>query len=106
MVFLITNDGIFVPWRINSWTWDEVRWQRALPLDHKLFGMKEKEMRLIASFIAEVFEEIRGYDLPTDKKDIAGFLRKFEADLRKNQKLRKIEKQVKMLCKKFPAYKK
>ena len=67
-------------------------------------GMKEKEMRTVAKWIATVFHIIREYNLPEKKEEIVPYLKKFEQVLGRNKEIKKIHKAVKVLCKKFPAY--
>lgn len=67
-------------------------------------GMKEKEMVMIGKWIAEVLQIIRVYDLPAKKEEIKKYLTAFEADLEGNAAMKRIQRQVKALCKKFPAY--
>lgn len=65
-------------------------------------GMKEAEMEVIAKWIGEVLEEIKGYRLPEEKTERAGYIKKFNEDMAQNQKLANIKAEVKELCSKFP----
>ncbi len=67
-------------------------------------NMKEKEMELIASWIAQVVNEVKGCQLPENKDERAAYIKKFKQDISKNQQLAKIRGQVMELCKKFPLY--
>lgn len=65
-------------------------------------GMKEKEMKKIASWINSVVEEIRGEKFPKDQDERKKFWKDFKSKQAKNKKLLQIAKEVKDLCKKFP----
>jgi glycine hydroxymethyltransferase len=67
--------------------------------------MKEKEMKKIANWIADVIEEIQDCSFPEDKEDRRKVLKQFKKDIQKNKKLKQIRQEVKKLCKKFPLYK-
>lgn len=68
-------------------------------------GMKTPEMKKIAKWIARVMQEIKPYNLPENRKEIPAYLEKFEQEIRVNKNLLAIGKEVKALCKQFPAYK-
>ncbi len=68
-------------------------------------GMKEKEMKKIADWIAQVMKEIKDFDFPSDKKKIKPTLIKFRKFVADNKNLKKIKGEVKKLCAKFPLYK-
>jgi len=68
-------------------------------------GMKTPQMRQIAVWITEVMKEIESYELPEGKEDRLEFLKNFKIEMEQNKKLKEIRKEVKELCKKFPAYK-
>ncbi len=68
-------------------------------------GMKAPQMRKIAKWITEVMEEIEEYELPETKKERFKYLKEFKKEIQKNKELKEIAKEVKTLCKKFPAYK-
>lgn len=67
-------------------------------------GMRVKEMRMIAKWIAQVMKEIKAYSLPDNRKEIPAYLEKFEKDLKKNKIIQEIGREVRALCKKFPMY--
>jgi glycine hydroxymethyltransferase len=74
-------------------------------------GMKEKEMKKIADWIAKVMEEIKDFEFPSDppyrragKKEIKPTLEKFRKFVAANKNLKKIKGEVKKLCAKFPLY--
>lgn len=67
-------------------------------------GMKEKEMEMIGKWISDVIKEIKGYELPEDKKEINDYLKKFRGEIKNNKKIHEIKNHVVELCKKFPLY--
>jgi glycine hydroxymethyltransferase len=66
-------------------------------------GMKEGEMKLIASWILKVVEHEKGKNVPEDKEERIKFMKTFRAGLSKDKFLKDIALQVKSLCKKFPT---
>ena len=67
-------------------------------------GMKEKEMRMIAEWISQVIFEVKDYEMSDDKDERNEAIKKFREEITKNQKIKKIKKEVVELCKKFPLY--
>lgn len=67
-------------------------------------GMKEQEMKIIGKFIAEVANEVKGYELPEGKEERQEYLKKFRSEMENNQKIREVRNQVLELCKRFPLY--
>jgi glycine hydroxymethyltransferase len=67
-------------------------------------GMKEKEMKMIADWIAKVIDIIRAEELPEDKSERAEFIAKFKKRALKNKELKEIRKEVKELTSKFPLF--
>lgn len=67
-------------------------------------GMKEKEMRQIAAWIARVVEIVKDEQLPTDRKLRQQFIRDFRKRAVKNRKLLAIRKEVETMAKKFPLF--
>ncbi|MDH5532931.1 MAG: serine hydroxymethyltransferase [Candidatus Pacebacteria bacterium] len=67
-------------------------------------GMKEKEMEMIASWIAKVVEIVKEEELPKDKTKRASFILEFEKRALKNKELKAIRKEVKALTKTFPLF--
>lgn len=65
-------------------------------------GMKEKEMVKVAGFINRAIEEVRGFELPTEKQERKEVWKKFKANVSKNKNLQKIFSEVKILTNKFP----
>ena len=74
-------------------------------------GMKEREMVQIAEWFKIVIEEVRGYQLPSEKdgfdeltikKARSQFWKGFKKEIVKNKKLLQIAKEVKALTVKFP----
>jgi glycine hydroxymethyltransferase len=69
-------------------------------------GMKEREMKLVAKWIAEVADEVKQFEFPEKKEDRAAATKKFRDYINKSKRLKKIRFEVKNLCQKFPLYKK
>ena len=67
-------------------------------------GMKEKEMKLIANWIAEIIYEVKDYEMSDDKDTRNEIIQKFRKEIEKNEKIKRIKKEVVELCKKFPLY--
>ncbi len=67
-------------------------------------GMKEAEMRTIGKLIAEVINEVKGYELPGDKEARQEYLKKFKAEVAENKKLIEIRQKVSELCSHFQLY--
>lgn len=65
-------------------------------------GMKEKEMKTIAGFIAKTVNLIKDYELPVTKELRSSYLKKFEQDIKKNKEIVKMKQEVKKLSKRFP----
>ncbi len=65
-------------------------------------GMKEKEMVKIAKFINEVINICPKPKLPNDKKERAVLWKKVKEEIKKDKRLLKIAKEVKLMCLKFP----
>jgi glycine hydroxymethyltransferase len=68
-------------------------------------GMKEKEMKQLGKWIAQVVRHVQADEMPTEKKGRTQFLRDFRAKADKDKVLLKIAKEVEKLCAKFPLFK-
>lgn len=68
-------------------------------------GMKEKEMKMIAGWIARVAKHVSQEQLPADKKERAAFLKDFRKRALKDKELLNIRKEVAALTVKFPLFK-
>jgi glycine hydroxymethyltransferase len=68
-------------------------------------GMKEKEMRQIAAWIAQVVERVKSHQLPQDKKARAKFVQEFRRIADADQALKKIRQEVKKVAVQFPLFK-
>ncbi|MFA6382901.1 MAG: serine hydroxymethyltransferase [Parcubacteria group bacterium] len=68
-------------------------------------GMKEKEMKIIAGWIAEVMADVKEFQFPEDKEKRKEALKKFRKYIASSKKLKQIRADIKNLCKKFPLYK-
>lgn len=66
-------------------------------------GMKEKEMKKIASWIKRALEEIRGFDLPKEQEARKDFLKETKIKLHQNKNLKKIRKEIKEFASKYPV---
>jgi glycine hydroxymethyltransferase len=66
-------------------------------------NMKEADMVKVASWIAQVVNEVKGYVLPSDKEGRVETLNKFRKEIVKNKKLLKIQKEVESFAKRFPV---
>lgn len=65
-------------------------------------GMKEKEMVKVASWINDIVNEVKNYQLPKTKDERTLFWKEFKAKTAKNKRLISISKEVKSLTSKFP----
>jgi glycine hydroxymethyltransferase len=65
-------------------------------------GMKESEMKQIAEMMSRVIYEIKDYEFVKDKKD--ELLTKFKKEIKKNQVIAQVRKEVSELCENFPLY--
>lgn len=66
-------------------------------------GMKERELKKIANWIADVIEEVKDYRLPANKEQRQEVLAKFQKEIGENKKLSGIAKEIKTFCLKFPV---
>lgn len=66
-------------------------------------GMKEKEMKKIATWIKQVLEEVRGHDLPEDKEARKQFLKDYREQVKKNTTLQRIRLEVSNFASKYPV---
>lgn len=66
-------------------------------------GMKEKEMRQIGKWIAEVIREVSHYRLPEGKEARVAFVAKAKKEIALNKKLQPIAKDVATLAARFPV---
>jgi glycine hydroxymethyltransferase len=67
-------------------------------------GMKEAEMTEIGNIIADAFEEIKTYKLPTGKEERNEYLKNFRKEIEEKKKIIELRKKVMELCSKFPLY--
>jgi len=65
-------------------------------------GMEEKEMKIIADWIAQIVNEIKKYKLPANKEERAVYLRNFKEEIKVNKAVKKIKQEVLKFCKRFP----
>jgi glycine/serine hydroxymethyltransferase len=64
--------------------------------------MKEKEMEVIADWIAQVVNLIKIYKLPETKEEKAKYLKEFREYIANNETIKKIKKEILEFGKKFP----
>ncbi|MDP4007006.1 MAG: serine hydroxymethyltransferase [bacterium] len=65
-------------------------------------GMKEKEMKIIGKWIAEVIFEVKHYQLPETKEERIKYIKQFKKEIAVNPKLKEVKGKVAELCKDFP----
>ncbi len=66
-------------------------------------GMKEAEMKQVATWIAEIVNAVKHYELG-DKEQRAANLKQFHEDLKTNTTITKVREEVIAFCKKYPMY--
>ncbi|MGH7246065.1 MAG: serine hydroxymethyltransferase [Candidatus Levyibacteriota bacterium] len=64
-------------------------------------GVKEKDMKKIAAWIADAINAVGQYKMPSDKEVRAEYLKKFKKEVVKNKKLLAVEKEVKKFASKL-----
>ncbi len=69
-------------------------------------GMREKEMKQIGKWIARVVEHVQSYELPKDSSKRSSFIKTFTQKMQNDETLLEIFKEVTMMTKKFPLFKK
>ncbi len=67
-------------------------------------GMKESEMKIVAGWMKEVFDEISEFTYKETKEERREELKKFRKFIKDNQNIKRIREEVKQLCLKFPIY--
>ncbi|MCX6807102.1 MAG: serine hydroxymethyltransferase, partial [Candidatus Berkelbacteria bacterium] len=65
-------------------------------------GMREKEMEKIGNWIKKVIDEIKDRRLP-EKEQRKEYIAKFQKDIDKNQKIKKIRAEIRKMCLRFPV---
>ncbi len=68
-------------------------------------GMREREMKQVASWIDRAIKEVLGEILPSDKETRTTFWKAYKERVAKNKNLSKISEEVKSLTAKFSVYK-
>ncbi|MBU0569292.1 serine hydroxymethyltransferase [Patescibacteria group bacterium] len=66
-------------------------------------GMKEKEMKVISTWILDVIDHVRSYKLPEKKEARNIFMKAYREKIASDKFLLGIAGEVKKLCKKFPV---
>ena len=67
-------------------------------------GMKEPEMKQVADWMKQVFDNIAWFEYVQDKEERKKILASFKEHIATNEELKKIRQEVAELCKKFPIY--
>ena len=67
-------------------------------------GMREQEMQVIGSMIAQVINEVKGYGMPMEKDARQDAIRKFRAGIAQDAVIKNVAAQTLELCKRFPLY--
>lgn len=67
-------------------------------------GMKEREMEQIASWIAQIIEAVKQYQLPESKDERAPYIRQFKQEISKSKIIQRVRGEVLELCSRFPLY--
>jgi len=67
-------------------------------------GMKEDEMKQVASWMKAVYDEISEFDYRETKEERREELKKFRTFIAENKKIKEIREEIKTLCLKFPIY--
>jgi glycine hydroxymethyltransferase len=67
-------------------------------------GMKEKEMKQIANWISEIIKLFAVYEMPVDKVQRIAAIKNFKKELKSNERIKQIQKEVVALAKSFPLY--
>lgn len=65
-------------------------------------GMKLKEMKLVANWICRVLDEIRQYQMPTEKESRLKYLKQFRVEISKNRHLHQIKQEIKRFASVYP----
>lgn len=68
-------------------------------------GMKSPEMQKIARWIADISAEIQLFEVPDRVSEISKYVQNFEREISQNSRIVALRREVKLLCKQFPAYK-
>lgn len=67
-------------------------------------GMKEKDMKKVAVWIAAVIEVIKDYRLPAKKEDRKPYLDQFRKKMRTDKQIKKIRSEIKTFASRFPIF--
>lgn len=67
-------------------------------------GMKEREMRYIAGWIARALNAVGGYRLPKEKESRKAYMEKFKKEVHRNKELKKIHLEVRRFATKYPIF--
>lgn len=71
-------------------------------------GMKEDQMKVVANWLADIYEDIKDIELPEgaeNKEARKEMIAKFKEEIKNDEKLLSIRAQVEKMCEEFPLYK-
>ena len=66
-------------------------------------GMKEKEMKVVSTWILDIVDDVKSYKLPEKKEVRNNFIRAYREKIANDKFLLKIAGEVKKLCERFPV---
>ncbi len=66
-------------------------------------GMREDEMKIIGKWIADIVKETKDFQL-TEKDGRAEYIKAFKNEIRNNETIMSVKREVNELCSKFPFY--
>lgn len=68
-------------------------------------GMKEKEMKQVAEWIAQAIAEVEGMEIPSDDKEKrTALMKEYRGKIKKNKKLSGIEKTIRSFTRNYPIW--
>lgn len=67
-------------------------------------GMKQKEMKKIAGWIARVIHEVEAYRLPSEKEKRKEYIARFRRDVKGNKKIQLVRKEIRAFAKRYPIF--
>lgn len=67
-------------------------------------GMKEKEMKKIGEWIAQVVELVSEASLPKERKERSQFIKQFKQEIKENKRIQAISQEVEELASQFPLF--
>jgi len=67
-------------------------------------GMKEEEMKRVAKWMKDVYDEVADFDYKETKEERKEELKRFRVFIKDNKKIAEIRAEIRTLCLKFPIY--